>query len=219
MKTFSGSSFRLILCLAAGADFGVHAQTITFTTDTTIGIIDTNYDGADIVVTNCTLTVDGAHSFARLQILNGGTLTHTFSPNGLLDNISIVLGEQHVLSGTVPVTLNFSNAVYSTVVVRDLSGSVTYTYAVDYVVLGVNNLITIARAPVSAIPDGATVRVDYQVNNRVQTGLNLVVAGDMIVAGGGSVNANSRGYFGGGPGVGQRTGSPVSGGGGGHGGY
>jgi hypothetical protein len=53
------------------------ALAITFTTDTTIGAFDTNYDGADIAVTNCTLTVDGVHSFASLQVLNGARLTHT----------------------------------------------------------------------------------------------------------------------------------------------
>src|SRR5690348_14623621 len=35
----------------------------TFTSDTFIGINNTNYDGQDIVVTNCTLTVDGSHAF------------------------------------------------------------------------------------------------------------------------------------------------------------
>src|ERR1035438_3280618 len=51
------------------------ATAVTFTNDTALPSYDTNYDGMDIVVTNCTLTVDGAHSFASLQVLNGGNLT------------------------------------------------------------------------------------------------------------------------------------------------
>jgi hypothetical protein len=36
------------------------------------------YDGLNIVISNCTLTVDGLHSFASLQVLDGGNLTHSF---------------------------------------------------------------------------------------------------------------------------------------------
>src|SRR6266487_221021 len=83
MKTFPVSFLRLILWIAAGASFGLHAQAITFTTDTTIGVFDTNYNDADIVITNCTVTVDGPHSFASLQVRGGGALTHTHNSNGL----------------------------------------------------------------------------------------------------------------------------------------
>ena len=54
--------------LSAGA-----AVTI-FTNDTVIS--DTRYDEQDIVVSGCTVTADGAHSFNSLQVTNGGTLTH-----------------------------------------------------------------------------------------------------------------------------------------------
>src|ERR1039458_7682909 len=69
----------LLLC-------GLPAGAITFTNDTAISFNNTNYDGADVVVTNCTLTVDGLHSFASLQVLNAGNLTHSFSPSGTLVN-------------------------------------------------------------------------------------------------------------------------------------
>ena len=35
----------------------------TFTNDTTINANNTNYEGADIIVTNCTVTVDGPTHF------------------------------------------------------------------------------------------------------------------------------------------------------------
>ena len=77
-------SLRLALPLAALLLSGLAVGAVTFTSDTAIGVYDTNYDGMDVVVTNCTLTVDGPHSFASLQLLSGGNLTHTFSSNGQL---------------------------------------------------------------------------------------------------------------------------------------
>lgn len=51
----------------------------TFVTDTLIGISDSSFEGLDIVVSNCTLTVDGPHAFNSLEVLAGGKLTHSFS--------------------------------------------------------------------------------------------------------------------------------------------
>src|SRR5438876_10515273 len=61
-------------------------QAATFTSDTFIGINDSNFDGLDVAVTNATLTIDGSHTFASLHLLNGGKITHSFATNGLLEN-------------------------------------------------------------------------------------------------------------------------------------
>ena len=53
------------------------ADTITFSADTFIGCTDTTYDGHDIIVDGCTVTIDCEHDFASLQIINGGIVTHT----------------------------------------------------------------------------------------------------------------------------------------------
>jgi len=53
---------------------GAGATVVTFTNDTTIS--DTSYDGQDIVISGCTVTADGAHSFNSVQLLAGGILTH-----------------------------------------------------------------------------------------------------------------------------------------------
>ena len=66
----------LIAWLAVLMSQALPGSAVTFTNDSFISFVDTNYDGADIVVTNCTLTVDGAHSFASLQVLAGGNVTH-----------------------------------------------------------------------------------------------------------------------------------------------
>jgi hypothetical protein len=125
----------LLPCLSAGA--------ITFTNDTAISFRNTNYDGADIVVTNCTLTVDGPHAFASVQVLNGGSLTHSFVPSGSLENRQSITNELQVLSSTNPATLANSNVVPATIVVQDLSGLVTYSNSVDYAVgLDTNGMTT-----------------------------------------------------------------------------
>ena len=197
------------------------AWAIIFTNNSSISFQDTNYDGADIVVTNCTVTVDGAHAFASLRVLNGGVLTHSFSANGLLANDSIVTNESHVLTGTDAVTLSQSNAVAATIVVTDGAGLVTYTNDVDYLIVDVGGgPITVHRTETSAIPDGGTVLVSYTVSNPIPTGLNLAITGDVVIASGGGILANARGYGGGqGPGAGRTSTSlVVDGSGGGHGG-
>ena len=47
-----------------------------FTSNTTIGVGDVTYDGQPIVVSNCTLTVNGPHSFASLLLASNAVLTH-----------------------------------------------------------------------------------------------------------------------------------------------
>ena len=108
------------------------AQVVTFTTNTTLGIHNTNYDGLDLVVTNCTVTVDGPHNFASLLVQPGGVLTHTYSPGGTLQNRLSVVAEPHALAGTDPVALNQAGVDQATIVVRDDQGLVTYANDLDY---------------------------------------------------------------------------------------
>ena len=84
---------RLVLAVTASLLCGLPAGAVTFTSDTIVSFNNTNYDGENIIVTNCTLTVDGLHSFASLQVLSGATLTHSFAPNGLLENRRIITNE------------------------------------------------------------------------------------------------------------------------------
>jgi len=52
-------------------------QSITFTNDTFIDSGDVTYDGQDIIVNGCTLTVNGVHNFNSLQVINDGVVTHS----------------------------------------------------------------------------------------------------------------------------------------------
>lgn len=198
------------------------AQVVTFTNHLTLGPRDTNYDGLSLVITNCTVTVDGPHRFASLIVQAGGVLTHTYAPAGVLEPRLPVLGETHTLAGTDPVPLDQPGAIPASLVVRDEAGLVTYASGADYLVgTDTNSLTTLARTAGSAIPEGATVRVDYEVQLApVPTGLSLDIAGDLTVETGGAINASGRGYGPAtGPGKGFSAGSPLSGSGGGHGGF
>ncbi|MGA2180363.1 MAG: carboxypeptidase-like regulatory domain-containing protein [Verrucomicrobiota bacterium] len=193
----------------------------TFTNDTTINANDTNYEGADIVVTNCTVTVDGPHAFSSLFVAAGGALTHSFSPNGSISNILFVANESQMLNGTNPVTLLNSNVITASVLVTDSGSTIIYTNGVDYLLTSPDGILTqLQRTTNSTIPDGTNVLVSYDVLlGMLPAGLNLSVTGNVEVAVGGVINANGKGYGGGaGPGAGHIAGNPQDGSGAGYGG-
>jgi hypothetical protein len=68
------TSVALTLCVLALAR--TPAAGITFTNSTLIAAGDTSYDGQDIVVNHCVLTVNGTHAFNSLQAISGALVTH-----------------------------------------------------------------------------------------------------------------------------------------------
>ena len=193
----------------------------TFTNDTTINANDTNYEGADIIVTNCTVTVDGPHAFSSLLVAGGGVLTHSYSPNGVISNLLSVVDESQVLNDTNPVTLLNSNIITASVMVTDSGQAVVYSNGVDYLLTSPDGILTqLQRTTNSTIPDGTNVLVSYDVLLGVlPAGFNLSVTGNVEVAVGGVINANGKGYGGGvGPGAGLSAGYPQDGSGAGYGG-
>ena len=147
---------RIFLRLAlAGFLFAeVSAPAAVFTNNTAISPFDTRYDGSDIVLSNCTVIVSGAHTFASLQVGPGGTLTHSFWPNGPIVTTFTVANEPQVLFGTDPATLSNTNIV-TPLVVTDTGQTITYTNGVDYVQSNLPDGTTqIQRTDASTIPDG-----------------------------------------------------------------
>ena len=200
---------------------GLPAFAMTFTNDTTINVGDTNYEGADIVVTNCTVAVDGPHAFSSLFVAAGGVLTHSFFPNGAISNILLVANESQVLNGANPVTLLNSNILTNTVLVTDSGSSIVYTNGLDYLLTSPDGILTqLQRTTNSTIPDGTNVLVSYDVLlGMLPAGFNLTVTGNVEVAAGGVINANGKGYGGGaGFGAGHMAGNPQDGSGAGYGG-
>ena len=209
--------FGLALLLAVRAACGA----IVLDTDTLLGPLDTVYEGQDVVVSNCVLSVDGPHAFASLRVIAGGTLTHSGATNGVLSLVASVADEPQLLTGTNAVSLLYSNVVAGAVVVRDATGTATYAPDLDYSLGSSNQFTTLQRTDPSSIPDGATVLVSYSyVFGTTNSGLTLTIAGDLEVEAGSAINADSRGYSGNnGGGQGASAGNPASGGGGSHGGY
>ena len=73
------------LWLAFTAVLALHTtsvRAVLFSTNTTIGAGITTYDGQPIVVSHCTLTVDGVHNFASLRLTDSAVLTHTSATTG-----------------------------------------------------------------------------------------------------------------------------------------
>jgi hypothetical protein len=181
------------------------ARAAIFTSDTTIGVNNTNFDGQDLVVINCTVTVDGPHAFSDVLVIDNGTLTHSFATNGLLANPLQVVDELQTLTGTNFSTLDEPNVEPPTVVVTGLTNGVTYVAGTDYVLSpGTNGTTQIARVATSTIPDGATVAVSYvYLGPPLNTGLNLVVSNNVVIEAGSAIDADGRGFGGlNGPGAG-----------------
>src|SRR5271170_7944582 len=105
--SFRRLAFQAALAGLAGAS--ALGATITFTNNFTIGAADSNYDGADIVVSNCTVKMDGPHAFNSLLVAAGGVVSHTPAPQGTVSNLFSVSNEPEVLFSTNPVVLPQSN--------------------------------------------------------------------------------------------------------------
>lgn len=197
------------------------ALAATFTNNTTIVSDNTNFDGTAIVVSNCTLALEGAHTFSSLHVAAGGVLTHLSSSSGSLPGLIYITNEVQVLSGTNPVSLLNPNVYAPTIVVTDPTGTIDYTYGVDYLDFSTNGGLTdIERTTNSSIPSGGIVLVTYGATTpSAVAGLFLTVTGNVEVDTGGSINANGIGYGGAaGPGAGGSAGGPQDGSGGGYGG-
>jgi len=74
------------------------------------------YDAQDIVVSGCTLTVNGPHSFNSLQIISAGILTHTAAANGQPNNqVNLTIAHDVLVDATsrIDVSIKGYNAAFS----------------------------------------------------------------------------------------------------------
>ena len=83
------------------------AQAITFTVNTAIGVGNTTYDNQEIIVSGCTLTVDGPHAFTSLLVTNGGAVTHSHAPNGEANNrLNLTIAGDATVDATSAISVN-----------------------------------------------------------------------------------------------------------------
>ncbi|MBP7637038.1 MAG: hypothetical protein KBA18_04120, partial [Kiritimatiellae bacterium] len=79
---------RNAMVLAAALLPLLAARAVTFTEDAHIPDGDATYEGQPVTVSGCTLTVDGAHVFTNLYLVNSATLTHTAGSAGMTLTVS-----------------------------------------------------------------------------------------------------------------------------------
>jgi fibronectin-binding autotransporter adhesin len=74
-------------------------------TNTAVNATNTTYENKTVVITGGTLTIDGAHTFARLLVLDGGNVTHTAVPSGGTGVNLTVTGASYIsCNGTIDTT-------------------------------------------------------------------------------------------------------------------
>jgi hypothetical protein len=78
-------------------------KSITFTTNTTIGSNTKTYDGYNVTVSGCTVTIDGKHPFNSLHVTSSGIVTHDAGLAGGMNltvgNVTIDLGSSITATG------------------------------------------------------------------------------------------------------------------------
>ena len=67
------AGFLLLLCFMNMTP----ALAVVFTSDTLIETNNLTYEGQDMVVSGCTVTINGAHAFNSLTVTNSGVVTHS----------------------------------------------------------------------------------------------------------------------------------------------
>ncbi len=91
---FSAMGVFLLTSVTSNA---ANAQYAIFRTNTTIDAGDPTYEDFDIIVDNCTVTINGTHYFSSLTIQNNGVVTH--SPNASQPLVLNILFDMTIFTG------------------------------------------------------------------------------------------------------------------------
>src|ERR1035438_4727774 len=84
------------------------AETVTISTSTLIDVGNTAYEGKDIIVTGCTLTVNGAHAFNSLQVTDTALVTHSPAAVGQTNNrVNLTIAQDVLIDGTSRIDVSF----------------------------------------------------------------------------------------------------------------
>ena len=82
--------------------FSSSAYSITFTSNTVIAWDNNLYEGQDIIINGCTITINGEHAFNSLVIINGGALKHSAASKV---ELGLAMGEVVVMVAKVAMAL------------------------------------------------------------------------------------------------------------------
>ncbi len=100
------------LALAFALLIPLTVPAVVITNNTAIGPLVTTYDGTDLVISNCTVTMDGPHVFNSLAVGPAGVLTHSVLTSSVISTFYNVTNEPVVLNGLTPATLQQTNVSF-----------------------------------------------------------------------------------------------------------
>jgi len=73
----------------SGTVYGIETgEAIRFLWNSTISAAETEYEGLDIIIDGCTVTINGSHNFKSLAVVNSGMITNSESDRNLSLSIS-----------------------------------------------------------------------------------------------------------------------------------
>ncbi len=73
---------------------------VTLTTPTTISESNTTYENQALLVEGTTVTIDGAHRFKAIHLINGAVLTHSANTTTATHKLDLTVDEQVIVSAT-----------------------------------------------------------------------------------------------------------------------
>ncbi len=86
----------------------IAAVAIVFKSIATISAENTNYDGGIVIVSGCTLTVNGPHTFESLFVTNNGLVTHSPAPNGeAMNKLQLTISSNVVVATGSKIDVNY----------------------------------------------------------------------------------------------------------------
>src|ERR1039458_3716218 len=84
------------------------AQAVTISSSTLIDAGNTIYEGKDLIVMGCTLTVNGPHAFNSLQVIDAALVTHSPAAAGQTDNrVYLTIAQDVLIDGTSTIDVSF----------------------------------------------------------------------------------------------------------------
>ena len=87
------------------------------------------------------------------------------------DSASVAIsGEEYVLSDSKIVLLKRPNVLPSSVIARDVTGTIIYQQGIDYILVSVGSFLEIRRVPSGMIPNEGSVFLDYTANQPTSYG-------------------------------------------------
>ena len=82
------------------------ADPVVISSNTTISASDKSYDTLSITVDACTLTINGAHPFEKLSLVNGATITHSFNSSSQMNILDLSITNDLTIDGTSLIDVN-----------------------------------------------------------------------------------------------------------------